>query len=278
VLTRHAGPCRELKLIPGVQLVQADVHLPGALLAQFKPADAVVNAVGILNEKGRDGRGFHRVHVELTEKVILACRKAGVSRVIQISALNAGKGNSHYLVSKGQAEERLKAATDLDVTILQPSVIFGPGDEFFNRFAGLLDWFPVMPLACPNSLLQPVHVGDVASAVVRALPDPATHGQSYELAGPGRYSLRELVKLTAQYRGQRRCLLSRLQAAVMTWVPGKPFSTDNYRSLQIDNVSDNNGLPRLGISPASVESCLPYYLTGSLHQKRLAGFRSRVER
>jgi NADH dehydrogenase len=284
VLTRHPDACRELRLVPGVRLIQADVHLLDVLLKNFADADAAINLVGILNEKGRNGRGFHRVHVELTEKVIAACHKAGISRLLQVSALNAGKGNSHYLASKGLAEKRLKAASDLDVTILQPSVIFGRGDKFFNRFASLLNWMPVMPLACADSRLQPVYAGDVANAIVRSLPDPATHGKSYELAGPGCYSLRQLVEMTARFRGQRRLVaglpdvLSRLQAGVMNWIPGKPFSTDNYRSLQIDNISNNNGLPGLGISPVSVEACLPAYLSGSLQQQRLGHFRKRVGR
>ena len=238
--------------------------------------------VGILNESGRNGKGFHKAHVELTERVIDACRTAGVGRLVQISALNAGKGKSHYLISKGEAEERIRAATDIASTILQPSVIFGEGDSFFNRFAGLMKVAPVMPLACPDSRMQPVWVGDVAAAVAAVLPDPETAGKTLVLVGPRDYSLRELVEFTAHAAGLKRRIiglpdgLSRLQGAVMDFVPGKPFSSDNYLSLQTDNTSSHNDLPGLGIKPRSIESVVPGYLAGSPHQHRLDKYRKRV--
>jgi NADH dehydrogenase len=132
VLTRYRPACRELALIPGVQLVQTDVQDAQRLEQHFAGADAVISMVGILNEPGRKGEGFMYAHVDLVEKVIAACRSTGVKRLVHVSALNAGKGASHYLVSKGKAEELIKAAGDLDYTIFQPSIIFGDGDAFFN--------------------------------------------------------------------------------------------------------------------------------------------------
>jgi NADH dehydrogenase len=154
-------------------------------------------------------------------------------------------------------------------------VIFGEGDSFFNRFAGLLKAAPVMPLACPGSKLQPVWVGDVAAAMTQALSDPGTFGQTLIMVGPAEYTLRELVEFTACVISRKRKIiglpdaLSRFQGRVMDFVPGKPFSSDNYRSLQTDNASVENSLWRFGISPRSIENTVPLYLVGKGHQQRL---------
>ena len=282
-LSRYRMGCRDLTVIPRVEVRQADVYDTERLAEWFRDADAVVNMVGILNERGRRGKGFQRAHVELVEGVIEACRAAGVRRLVQVSALNAGKGKSHYLVSKGEAEARIRAATDLDSTILQPSVIFGEGDSFFNRFAALMRIAPVLPLACPEARLQPVWVGDVTAALAAVLADPATAGKSLTLVGPRDYSLRELVEFLACIAGlDCRVVglsdtLSRLQARVMDFVPGKPFSTDNYLSLQTDNTSEHNDLPALGIRPRSVEGVLPVMMGAPVRQCRLDECRKRVE-
>lgn len=281
VLTRARAQRSTWKLKSGVTLVEADVYDTAALEKQISGAGAVVSMAGILNEAGFGGKGFDKVHVKLVEGVIEACRAAGVRRLLHVSALNAGQGKSHYLRSKGQAEQALLAADDLDVTIFQPSVIFGPGDDFFNRFAMMLSLAPVMPLACPGSRLQPVYAGDVAAAMVTALDDPMTYGQSYQLAGPLDYTLKELVQWTARTMGKKRWIiglpgpLSAAMAAVMNLVPGKPLSWDNYLSLQTDNISDDNGLKRLGITPRAIDTVVPDYLVGSLHQRRLQAFRKR---
>lgn len=281
VLTRYRPDCRELTLIPGVELVQADIHDPAVLERQFAGRDAVFNLVGILNEKGRSGDGFRHAHVALVEKVIAACRRSGVSRLVQVSALHAGQGESHYLRSKGEAEALIRDATDLDSTIVQPSVIFGEGDDFFNRFAALLKLAPILPLACPESRMQPVWVGDVALAMTRALTDREAHGQTLAMVGPQDYSLRELVAFTACAAGLKRRIvglpdgMARMQARLMDFVPGKPFSTDNYLSLQVDNVSIENCLWRYGIEPRSIENTVPFYLGGSKHQLALDRCRQR---
>lgn len=231
--------------------------------------------VGILNESGRKGAGFDQAHVELVRKLIDACRFAGVRRLLQVSALNAGKGSSYYLLSKGRAEELIRKAPDLDSTIIQPSVIFGDGDAFFNRFAALLKLAPALPLACPNARMQPVWVGDVVAAMAAALDDPKFNGKTLIMVGPEQYSLRELVQLTAVTAGLKRRViglpdvLSRMQGLLMDFVPGKPFSSDNYRSLQIDNVSVENSLWRFGIHPRSIESVIGDYLENSCHQRQL---------
>lgn len=284
VLSRYLPACRELAVIPGVEIRQANIYADDQLKMHFEGADAVINMVGILNESGRKGKGFNKAHVELVEKIIDACRASGVRRLVHVSALNAGKGSSHYLASKGQAEELIRAADDLDSTIVQPSVIFGDGDAFFNRFAGLLKLAPVLPLACPEAKMQPVWVDDVTAAMTLALADPGTFGQTLVMVGPEAYSLRELVEFTATAAGLKRKImglpdsLSRLQGRLMDFVPGKPFSSDNYLSLQVDNTSVENSLWRFRIKPRSLESIVPGYLAGSPHQRHLDDYRKRAGR
>jgi NADH dehydrogenase len=284
VLTRYSQGCRELAVTPGVEIRQANIFDPDQLIAHFAGAGAVINMVGILNESGRKGKGFNRAHVELVEAAISACAAAGVKRFVHVSALNAGKGSSHYLVSKGRGEDLLRAADGLDTTIVQPSVIFGDGDAFFNRFAGLLGVVPLLPLACPEAKMQPVWVGDVVKAMALTLEDPGTFGKTLIMVGPEVYSLRELVEYTATAAGLKRKIiglpdsLSRLQGFLMDFLPGKPFSSDNFRSLQIENTSIDNSLPRFGINPRSLKSVVPGYLAGSPHLHQLDEYRKRAGR
>lgn len=261
--------------------MQADIHSASALRQLLSGADAAINLVGILNESGRDGAGFRRAHVELTRILIDACAATGVQRFVQVSALNAGAAatagalRSYYLRTKGEAEALIRAS-DLHWSILQPSVIFGPGDSFLNRFAGLLRLVPLaFPLAMPQARFAPVHVDDVVEALDRVLRDPASTGRTYQLCGPDIYTLRELVEMVAATLGLRRWILglprpvSRLQAAVMDFVPGKPFSTDNYRSLLTDSVGSSDGLRELGITPRR----LPGHLRAALAGAGLPGIR-----
>lgn len=283
-LTRFRPGCRDLALLPRVTVLQQKEWGEDALAEQFDGAQAVVNMVGILNEKGRKGKGFQKVHVELVENVLSACRKTGVSRLVHVSALGAGEGESHYLVSKGRAEELLRAAGDIDTTIVRPSVIFGKGDAFFNRFSALLKVMPVFFLACPEARLQPVWAGDVSAVIGHALADPSTAGETLVTVGPHEYSLQELVEFTADSAGLKRRViglpdwLSRLQAGIMDFIPGKPFSTDNYRSLKTPNTSEENCLWRFGIQPYSIESVVPDYLGHGKHQQRLDNCRKWVGR
>ena len=274
---------REASLIPRVRVVAADVYNQQALQNLLTDADAVINLVGILNESGRNGKGFERAHVELMETLIAACKASGCRRLLQMSALNAGQGESHYLRTKGDAE-RLLENSGLAFTIFQPSVIFGSGDDFLNRFATLLKLAPVLPLACADSRFEPVYVGDVVRAFVQSLEDPNTIGKRFSLCGPRSYSLRKLVEFTAEAMGLKRRVLgipdvlARLQARVFDFVPGKPFSTDNYKSLQVDSVCGRNGLGYFNISPRSVEAIAPSYLTDQGRQGRYRNYRSAARR
>jgi NADH dehydrogenase len=274
-LSRYKPGCRDLEVIPRVEVRQADVYDAGELSLHFDGADAVISMVGILNESGRKGKGFRKTHVGLVEGVIEACRTSRTRRLLHVTALNAGKGSSHYLTSKGEAEHIIRTAADIDATIVQPSVIFGDGDAFFNRFAKLLKFSPALPLACPDARLQPVWVGDVSAAISVAISDPGTIGETLVLVGPDEFSLRELLEITAREAGLKRRIiglpdgLARLQGQVMDFVPGKPFSSDNYRSLQTPNTSVKNSLWQLGIKPRSIASVIPAYLSGTPRQHRL---------
>lgn len=268
VLTRRRERHRELLVLPTAELVEVDVHNPVALREALSGAGAAVNLVGILNERGRDGRGFERAHVELPARLVQACRDAGITRLLHMSALHAAPdGPSFYLRSKGQGERLLHAAEDLQVTSFRPSVIFGPGDSFTNRFARLLRLTPwVFPLACPQARFQPVYVNDVADVFATALDRYQTFGQRYNLCGPRVYRLDELLAYIGELIGARRRIiglgdtLSRLQAAVLDRLPGKPFSRDNYLSLTVDSVCSQGFPGEFGVVPASLEQIAPIYL------------------
>ena len=279
VPSRNRSLQRDLFVLPQAQVMNAAPYSPDDLRRVIDGAQAVVNLVGILNERGRDGAGFHRAHVELTEKIIAACQATGTRRLLQMSALNAGRGASHYLRTRGEAEARVKAS-GLDWTIFQPSVIFGPGDGLFERFAALLKLAPALPLARAHAKFAPVYVGDVTEAFARALADAATIGQSYELYGPQTLTLAEIVRYTARHLCLRRAVLplpdvlARMQAAIFDFVPGKPFSTDNYLSLKMDSVGGIDGLHRLGIVPTPMDAIVPAQLGLRPRQRRYDSYRS----
>ena len=265
VLTRRRERNRELLVLPTVQVIEADAHDPLMLGRHFQGCDAVINLIGILNEKGRDGTGFRHVHVELAHKIVKACQEAYVSRLLHMSALgaNASLGASHYLRTKGEGEDYVhaNAGESLQVTSFRPSVIFGPDDSFFNRFAKLLKLAPVLPLARPDARFAPVYVGDVADIFVAALGDSSTFGRRYDLCGPHEYTLKALVEYTAKVTGLKRLViglpegLSKLQAMALEYMPGKPMSLDNYRSLTQDNVCHNGER-----CPTALEAIVPEYL------------------
>jgi NADH dehydrogenase len=229
--------------------------------------------VGILNERGHKGLGFRLAHVEFTEAVLQACHGAHVPRLLHMSALNADKhGPSHYLRTKGEAAALVLATKQPQVTVFEPSVIFGPGDSFLTRFARLLKHTPLLfPLAWPKARFAPVYVGDVADAFIRCLEQRLGVGQRYVLRGPRVYTLKELVSYTARLSGLRRLVIGLprpaawLQAALMEWLPGKPFSLDNYRSLTRDSVSDEDGLAALKLAATPLEAVAPLYLPGVRH-------------
>ncbi len=275
LLTRNPTSHRELGVLPLLRLVRADVHDPASLVREFAGCDVVVNLVGILNERAA-GRGtgaeFRRVHVDLPQKIVRACREAGVRRYLHMSGLRADAptGASHYLRTKGEAERYLRqhcAEGRPDCVIFRPSVVFGPGDEFVNRFAAILKLTPgVLPLACGDAKFAPVYVGDVADAFVACLDRRDVAGRAFDLCGPETLTLAEIVRRTAQALGLKRLVVplprgaSRVQAALMDYVPGKPFSTDNFLSAQLDSTCECDGLRELGIERTPMRGVIERYL------------------
>ena len=288
VLTRRRERHRGLIVNPAVTLIETDIHDAEQLRLQFRDVDVVINLVGILNESDSKGAGFRRAHVELPEKIVAAALDSGVSRLLHMSALNAdaGEQHSHYLKSKGEGENLVHAAADrgLVVTSFRPSVIFGAGDSFFNRFATLLQLSrPLFPLACPDSRFAPVYVNDVTEAMCRSL-DEATGGERLELCGPEVYTLKELVIYTREQLGLRCMIaglgdgLSRLQARMLGIMPGKPFSLDNYYSLQKNSICSANALPTLGITPTPIAAVVPGYLANRTTRGHYDTFRRQSRR
>ncbi|MBX2826348.1 MAG: complex I NDUFA9 subunit family protein [Gammaproteobacteria bacterium] len=264
VLTRREHRFKNLKVLNNVVVQEVDIQDDMALRSVLSGSDAVINLIGILNQSG-EANSFVNVHANLTRKIVIAAKEAGVPRLLQVSALHADadKGSSEYLRSKGLAERHIhELAGDLAYTIFQPSVIFGPGDSFFNRFAGLLQGLPVFPLACPDAKFAPVYVGDVCNAICDSLDNPSTAGETLCLCGPEEFTLRQLVEFTRDSVGLNRLIVglpdfaARLQARVMEWVPGKPFTRDNYLSLQTDSICAKDCEKQ----PTSIGAIVPGYL------------------
>jgi NADH dehydrogenase len=282
VLTRRRDRHRNLLVFPTLELVETDIHYASNLMEALKGCDVVVNLVGILNEGRGEGASFQSSHVELPRKVVEAARFNGVRRLLHMSALNADpSAPSAYLRSKGEGESVAHEAAreGIAVTSFRPSVVFGPGDTFFNRFARLLRLSPVLPLACPGARFAPVYAGDVAEAFARALDRPETYGRRYDLCGPESFTLRELVEFAAGVLGLRRSVIglsdgmSRFQARVMERLPGKAFTLDNYLSMQLDSVCRDSGLAALGITPTGVAAVVPGYLGGRDRHRFYSGLR-----
>jgi uncharacterized protein YbjT (DUF2867 family) len=257
-------PARHIQMMPGVSVVQADVHDPKQLQALVKGHDVVVNLIAILHGNENE---FERVHVTLPASLARACHAENVKRLIHISALGADvHGPSMYQRSKARGELALLSAAQkapLGLTLLRPSVIFGLDDQFINLFAKLQHIFPFMPLAGAHTRFQPVWVHDVAQAIVHCVHTPSTEGQVFELCGPDVLTLSELVQLAGRWVGKPRPVISLpyaigwLQALLMEWAPGPTLmSRDNLDSMKVNNVASGHhaGLHDLGVTePKSIK-------------------------
>ncbi len=284
VPTRRLGHGRHLQMLPGLQLVEADVHDDTQLARLVAGCDAVVNLVAVLQG---DERRFRHVHVELPRRIAAACRSAGVKRLVHVSALGvADDAPSQYLRSKAQGEKVLREA-GLDLTILRPSLIFGAHDRLLNLFAAMQAVAPLVPLAGADSRYQPVWVDDVARAVVRCLDDATTIGQTYECAGPEVFTLRQIVQSAGRWAGHPRAVIglpgavATLQAVAMELLPGEPLmSRDNLASMRVPNVASGTlpGLEAIGIQPAAMAAVAPGYLAPGQGLARLNAWRARARR
>ncbi len=269
VLTRQRERHRELLVLPSLELIQADIHNENDLKQHFENCDVVINLVGILNEKAHDGSGFHIAHVELARKVITMCTSCRVPRLLHMSALNASPDEkSFYLRTKGEAENYVHtfAAQKIAVTSFRPSVIFGAEDSFINRFAAILKITPgIFPLACANTMFAPVYVNDVVKVMVNSITDKQVFNERINLCGPKQYSLKQLVNYVASINNLKRTVIglpnwaSKLQASILEYVPGKPFSMDNYRSLQKNSVCPD-AQQKNNPCATTLESIVPKYL------------------
>lgn len=288
VPTRRRAKARHLLPLPTVEVVEASVHDDKALARLLAGCDGVVNLIAILHGSKDE---FEEAHVGLPQRLAAACLRAGVKRVVHVSALGVpddpAAAPSHYLRSKAAGELALRAA-GLDLTVLRPSVIFGAHDRFLNLFASLQAKAPLVPLAASEAKFQPVWVGDVARAIARCLDDPTTVGQTFECVGPDVFTLKELVLLAGRFSGHPRPVLpvplwvGRAQAVALSLLPGEPLmSKDNLDSMRVPNVASGRwpDLQALGVTPTPVTSIAPLYLPGKhVGGEQLNDWRSRAGR
>jgi len=286
IATRRRYNARHLTMLP-IDVIETDVFDPVQLARFVEGTDCVINLIGVLHGKrGKPyGAEFAHAHVDLPTRIVAACEGKGVHRLIHLSALGANpNGPSMYSRSKGDGEKAVHAA-NVAWTIFRPSVVFGPGDQFLNKFAFLQRVFPVIPLAMPDAQFQPVYVGDVAKAIVNVLDLDAASGRTYELGGPTVYTLEDLVAYCGDVIGKHARIirlpetLARLQALSFEMAPGEPaISRDNLDSMKIDNVLSGPLAPELGLEPTSIEAIVPTYLGGSATRSRLDDFRANAGR
>ncbi|MBV8889198.1 MAG: complex I NDUFA9 subunit family protein [Alphaproteobacteria bacterium] len=267
---RHAASAKFLKL-PGdvgqVGLVNLDIRDEALLRAFVAGNEALINCVGSLRESGR--QRFDLLHHTGPARLARLAREEGVQRVVHLSAIGADpRASSAYARSKAVGEQAVRDAFPT-ATILRPSVVFGPEDQLFNRFAAMAVLSPVLPLiGGGETRFQPVYAGDVAEAAVRSLDDPATAGRTYELGGPEIFTLRALLELVLAETHRKRAMvdlpfgLATLQARLMALLPNPPLTPDEVELLKRDNVVSSGALSlaSLGIVPTAVEAILPTYL------------------
>jgi NADH dehydrogenase len=237
------------------------------LAATIQGADIVINLIGILAENRRNS--FERIHAALPGRIAAAAASAGVKRLVHVSALGADAHSaSAYARSKAAGEAAVMAAFPR-ATIIRPSIVFGPEDQFFNRFASMALMSPALPLiGGGKTRFQPVYVGDVADGIMAALSQPDSAGKTYEFGGPTAYSFRELMELMLAEIGLKRLLvpvpwaLARFQAGIAEFLPGPPLTRDQVELLKQDNALSGSapGLMDLGIRPAAPELILPTFL------------------
>lgn len=273
VAVRQPGRGYRLRMLGDVgqvEVVQANLRNPDSVKRALAGAQACVNLVGVLRESGR--QGFMSLHEMGAKTVVQAAKAAGVTTFVHMSALGAdADSESKYARTKAAGEAAVRAAFPKAV-IVRPSVVFGPEDNLFNKFAQLACLSPVLPLPGADTKMQPVFVGDVAAAIAKAVSDPSLAGSTLELGGPAVMTLREIVELTLREIGRNRPI------AALPWglaglmgsagdiagiLINPPITTDQVLMLKSDNVAGANGQPglaSLGIAATPVEAVVPSYL------------------
>ena len=258
----NATHIRPLGGLGQVQMVAADVTRPATLGRAVEGADAVINLVGIL--KG----AFYKVHVEGAANVARAAALAGAGALVHVSAIGADVASpSEYGRTKGQGEEAVKAAFPA-ATLIRPSIIFGPDDQFTNRFAQLIRTAPVVPVIGGKTRFQPVYMTDVGKAIARAALDPGKFGgKTYELGGPEVMTMAQINQWIAKAISRERNFVAVPDAvagllASFGWMPGAPITSDQWKMLQSDNVASagTKGLSAFGIDPTPLAAAASGWL------------------
>ncbi len=276
-----------LGLVGQIALIQANVRDDASVANAVRGADAVVNLAGILAPSRR--QTFRAVHADAAKRIAAAAQAQGASAFTHVSAIGADRvAPSVYARTKGDGEANALAAFPRAV-IVRPSLVFGPEDQFFNRFAALARFSPVLPLIGGKTRFQPVYAGDVAQAIVATLTLPVRQGAVYELGGPSVYTFREILQSVCEWTEHSRALLpipfwaAKLSAFLSQIIPGAPITLDQVRLLQRDNVvsegalRDNRTLSGLGIrEPRSVELIVPGYLQRFRPRGEFSGDRARA--
>jgi uncharacterized protein YbjT (DUF2867 family) len=266
------SPDRARSILPAafldrVTLFRADVRDRASVAAAVAGADAVVNAVSAYVEK--PGATFEAVHEQGARTLAQEAAAAGVARLVLVSGIGADpESRSPYIRSRGCGELAVRQAFP-GATIVRPSAMFGPGDALFGTLADLVRLLPVVPLiGGGRTRLQPVYVDDVAEGIARMLADRATAGQTYDLAGPGVYTVRELVGFALRLMDKRRLLLpvpfavAEIHARVFELLPSPPLTTGQVDLLKADNLASGAlpGFRDLDIRPKSIEDIVPTYI------------------
>ncbi|OAI44313.1 3-beta hydroxysteroid dehydrogenase [Rhizomicrobium sp. SCGC AG-212-E05] len=269
VATRHPGRgffLRPLGTVGQIDFVKCDVADEDSVVAAIRGADAVINLTGILFQKGQT---FEDVQAQGAAHIAKAAADAGATMLVHVSAIGADADSpSEYAVTKAEGEKSVREFFP-NAVILRPSIIFGPEDGFFNKFAGMARFLPVLPLVGGgHTRFQPVFVGDVAAAIVQTLSSPSARGRTFELGGPSIYSFKELLQMILRETGRKRLLLplpfalAGVKAAFLQLLPNPVLTMDQVNLLKKDNVVAPTaaGLADLGITPTSVEAVIPSYL------------------
>jgi uncharacterized protein YbjT (DUF2867 family) len=265
-----AGHLQPLGRVGQIHAVQANVRYPDSVATAARHAEVVINLVGVLFERGR--QKFPAVHAEGADAIARAAAAAG-ARMVHVSAIGADANSpSGYARTKAAGEAAVRAAVPA-ATVFRPSIMFGPEDDFFNRFAAMARLSPVLPLVGGgHTRFQPVFVGDVAEAIARAVDGEAATGTTYELGGPAVKTFRELMEFVLATTGRRRLLvplpfpLATFQATFLQFLPKPLLTPDQVKLLQVDNVvspeaeRERRTLPGLGIAPTTIEAIVPTYL------------------
>ena len=264
---RDAGFLRPMGDVGQVATFDVDIGNERALAAVIAGSDAVINAVGIIAERGK--QNFESVHHQGPARLAKLAKEAGVRHFVHISSIAADpSAPPAYARTKAAGEEAVRAAFP-DAVILRPALVFGPEDSFFNRFAAMARFMPALPLIGDgHTKFQPVFVGDVAAAVIAALKQADAAGKTYEIAGPVVFDLKQLFAILLNVIGRRRLLLpiplglASFEAFFLEFLPRPPLTRDQVRMLKRDAVARPGapGLSKLGITPQALELVLPSYL------------------